>query len=296
MTLGTGGGPITRLKRSEPANALIVGSSVYLFDAGDGVQRQLRAAGYDVRQIKAVFLSHHHVDHTGGLAPLLVTRWLLNNLSPLALLGPPGTAEFARGIAAGNRATELAPIAIGGPHKPLIASSFAVLELASDLDTPALIYRDDNIRVFAVTNDHYNFTPGSPEAASARSYAFRIEAGGRRIVYTGDTGPSAKVERLAEGADILVSEVIDLAAIRTELERVPGMDPATREAAMAHMRADHLTPNQVGDLASRAGVGKVVLTHLVPGGDGETSTTSYADGVRNRFKGSVTVAADLDRF
>src|SRR5690242_2257411 len=44
VTLGTAGGPLTRVKRSEPANAIVVGDAIYLFDTGDGVQRQLAAA------------------------------------------------------------------------------------------------------------------------------------------------------------------------------------------------------------------------------------------------------------
>lgn len=43
VTLGTGGGPLTRLRRSEPANALVVNGAVYLFDAGDGAQYQHRS-------------------------------------------------------------------------------------------------------------------------------------------------------------------------------------------------------------------------------------------------------------
>lgn len=296
ITLGTGGGPITRLKRSQPANAVVVGTSVYLFDTGDGVQRQLRAAGYDVRQVKAVFLSHHHIDHTSGLAPMLASRWLLNMLPPLPVFGPPGTREMIDGLSGLVRPAERAPITIGGPPKPPFATSVAPKELAADLDAPALIYRDENVRVYAVTNDHFHFTPGSPEALTSRSYAFRIEAAGRRIIYTGDTGPSAKLEQLAKDADLLVSEVIDLAGIRRELDAVPWMDERTREGAMAHMVEDHLTPEQVGALATISGVGRVVLTHLVPGADSETSTASYADGVRARFKGPVTVAADLSRF
>jgi ribonuclease BN (tRNA processing enzyme) len=70
VTLGTGGGPVTRVKRSEPANAVVVGKAVYLFDAGDGAQRQLAAANLPLESVRAIFLSHHHIDHNGGLAPI----------------------------------------------------------------------------------------------------------------------------------------------------------------------------------------------------------------------------------
>jgi hypothetical protein len=75
LTLGTGGGPLTRIERSEPANAVVVDGDVYLFDVGDGAQRQLAAAKLPLQRVRAVFLSHHHVDHntmwttTGALRP-----------------------------------------------------------------------------------------------------------------------------------------------------------------------------------------------------------------------------------
>jgi ribonuclease BN (tRNA processing enzyme) len=65
---------------------------------------------------------------------------------------------------------------------------------------------------------------------------------------------------------------------------------------MAHLQQDHLTPAQVGHLAAAAHVKSVVLTHIVPGADDETTTSQYTDGVKEQFAGPVTAAADLDRF
>ena len=296
ITLGTGGGPVIRLERGQPANAIIVGAEVYLFDAGDGVQRQMRAAGIDARQVKAVFLSHHHIDHSGGIPTLMANRWLLNNLPPITLIGPPGTEQWASGITAAYRTIELAPIAIGGPPKPPFAQSVASIDLPATLDEPQVVFSDENIRVLAVTNNHFNYPAGSPEAETSRSYSFRIEVAGRSIVYTGDTGPSANLERLAQEADLLVSEVIDLEGMRRIYAQVPWMDDATSTAAMAHQTKDHLTPEEVGKLATRAGVGAVVLTHLVPGSDGELDPSVYVAGVKKHFSGPVTLADDLDRF
>ena len=66
---------------------------------------------------------------------------------------------------------------------------------------------------------------------------------------------------------------------------------------MAHMQQDHLTPAQVGLLAAQAKVKRVVLTHVVPGMDGEAGTTAgYVAGIAERHQGPVTGARDLDRF
>jgi ribonuclease BN (tRNA processing enzyme) len=294
VTLGTGGGPVTRVKRSEPANAVVVGNAVYLLDAGDGTQRQLAAANLPLERVRAIFLSHHHIDHNGGLAPLLVTRWLIVSREPVPVIGPPGTVDLVRSIAQGYRATELAPITIGGARMPSILSSTAPRDLTPDTAAPVEVYRDANVRVSAITNEHYHFAAGSEEARLARSYSFRVEAGGRVFVYTGDTGPSANLEKLAQGADVLVSEVIDLAGMANQIRG--GRPAAENGPLLAHLEQDHLTPTQVGRIAAAAHVKSVVLTHLVPGADRESTTSQYTNGVKEHFPGPVVAANDLDRF
>lgn len=295
VTLGTGGGPVVRLNRAQPANALVVNGAVYLFDVGDGVRRQMRAAGLGDGDVRAVFISHHHLDHDAGLASLLAGRWLFSHYRALPVIGPPGTAAMVAGLAAAYRPVELAPITIGGPPKPAIAATVAARDLSAAMDVPTLVYEDDNVRVLAVTNAHYHFPPGEAADAS-RSYAFRIEAGGRSIVYTGDTGWSDHVVRLAQGADLLVSEVIDMAAMEAALARAGDIPPAALQPMLAHMVQDHLTPDQVGRLAAAAHVGRVVLTHIAPGSDAETGTEGYTRGLAAHYRGPVTVARDLDRF
>jgi ribonuclease BN (tRNA processing enzyme) len=243
-----------------------------------------------------VFVSHHHIDHNGGLAPLLVTRWLLNERAPLPVIGPPGMTAMVDGIAAAYRATELAPITIGGPPMPAIRATLAPRELAPVMDTPTIVYQDANIRVLAITNDHYHFPPGSEPAVAARSYAFRIETPGRTIVYTGDTGPSQHLEKLAMGCDLLVSEVIDIQAMAAVLARASDIPPAARTPLMAHMAQDHLTPENAARLAAVTGAKRLVLTHLSPGMDDEVGTAGYTAGMAAIYRGPVSVANDLDRF
>ena len=205
-----------------------------------------------------MFLSHHHIDHITGLAPFL------------------------------------APITIGAARMPPIVSSTKPEDLPASTPEPVDVYRDANIHVSAITNDHYHYEPGSEEARLSRSYSFRIEGGGRVFVYAGDTGPSANLQRLAQDADVLVSEVIDLSAMG-RATRGSGL-ASQNGPLMAHLQQDHLTPAQVSRLAASARVKSVVLTHIVPGADDETTTSQYSDGVKQQFAGPVTAARDLDRF
>lgn len=73
-TLGTAAGP----NRSEPANLLIAGNQQNLVDTGDGTVNQFARVGHDLGKVRTVFLSHHHMDHTGGLATVIGLRWMNN--------------------------------------------------------------------------------------------------------------------------------------------------------------------------------------------------------------------------
>ncbi len=301
ITLGTGGGPAYRDKRAMSSNAVVVGKDVYLVDTGDGLMHRYASAGLDVGQVKAVFITHHHFDHNADLGALLTFRWLANDLigaqsPPLPVIGPPMTIGFVQHLAAAFRPTELAPVTIGGTEPGPIALTVNAMDLPGDLLEPKVIYRDDKITVTAVLNNHYHYQAGSLSDRNARSYAFRFDTADRSIVFTGDTGPSPRVDALARGADILVAEVIDLPSIEQQWRSRDGSDGAQVDALIAHLRQDHLTPEDVGKMASSAKVGMVVLNHLVPGYDDETDPELYARGVRRYFTGRVVVANDLDRF
>src|SRR3546814_5944207 len=70
--LGTAGGPIPRQERSQPANALVIGGQVYLIDAGDGLLRQMAAKRLNLGAVRALFLTHHHIDHIADVPVLMI--------------------------------------------------------------------------------------------------------------------------------------------------------------------------------------------------------------------------------
>ena len=99
------------------------------------------------------------------------------------------------------------------------------------------------------------------------TFAFRFSYGGRSLVYTGDTGETEAVPELAAGADVFLSEA-------AFLDR-PNLPPNI-----------HLTARQAGTYANRAGVGKLVLTHLVPGNSPDDARAEAASA----FRGALDVA------
>src|SRR6202012_2406911 len=93
--LGTGS-PIPDPNRAGPATLVRAGSQVFLVDCGRGVLQRAAAAGADTDGgLSALLLTHLHSDHIAELGDLLITRWISTfapDPTPLAVIGPPGTA------------------------------------------------------------------------------------------------------------------------------------------------------------------------------------------------------------
>ena len=292
ITLGTEGGPVPSATRSQPANVLLTADGAYIIDAGDGVSEQLAKAGVSLRQVKAVVLSHLHFDHTAGLFGILALRWQTSIASPLTVYGPPGTRQLVDGILASMGPAVEAGYAYPGEAKRPFEPGITVIEIrdGAKFDLGAT-------HVTAAKNTHYTFAPGSAEDRKFESLSLRFDTPTRSIVYTGDTGMSPAVEKLARGADLLVSEMIDFEGTVGEIRRTsPGMPPAAFSGIETHLRDHHLTPAQVGELARAAGVRAVVVTHLAaPNSDG-AGTVEYLRQIARAYAGPVVIARDLEAF
>ena len=86
----------------------------------------------------------------------------------------------------------------------------------------------------------------------------------------------------------MVHEIMYMPAIEELVKRLPN---STR--LRAHLVASHTTPEDVGRIASSAGVKTVVLSHFVPGDDASITDEMWSEGVRKNFKGQVIVGKDL---
>jgi ribonuclease BN (tRNA processing enzyme) len=287
LPLGTKGGPDLSRDHAEPATVLIVDGRPYLIDCGIGTMRRLLEAGVRSPSIRTIFLTHDHPDHVLGLADVMANDF--NSVDPtgpggpartFAIYGPPQTPALVAGawsfirIPYGIFAAEH----LGGGT---LANPFRV----HVVDRDGLVYQDDLIRVTAAENTHYRLMPAK-DRAHMKSFAYRFETPYGVIVFTGDTGPSAAVERLAAGADVLVSEVEDLDAITRAVRARAG------SALLAHLRDEHLPMDSLGALATRAHVKAVLLHHYVPPED----TATYVAGVKRTYTGPVFAGEDLARY
>jgi ribonuclease BN (tRNA processing enzyme) len=119
----------------------------------------------------------------------------------------------------------------------------------------------------------------------------------RVIVFTGDTGASDAVTELAKGADLLVTETSSCQGRMQEMSedgRWQAMSPAEQAGITRQMTQGHMTLDEIGEMAARARVKTVVLSHLTHKRDGDY--TSWAEEVKKYFSGQVIVAKDLMEF
>ncbi len=291
ITLGTGGGPLPRADRAQSSNLLIVNGTLYLIDAGGGVTRRIVQSGYDFRKVGKIFITHAHSDHSAGLATLLVSEWEYQRAEPIDIYGS-GVEALVKGAI--DYLTPNAEIRWSeGKQRPM-AGTFHGHDVA-----PGLVYQDANVKVTAVENTHFHFQPGSPPYGKYKSYSYRFETSDRVVFFTGDTGPADAVVDLAKGADLYVTEttspddVIDLFKKNGAWQ---AKTPAEQEGFVRHMHEEHVTPEDIGKMAAKAGVKAVVMSHLGPTINANDDYQRYVDTAKKYYSGPITLAKDLMKF
>ena len=165
---------------------------------------------------------------------------------------------------------------------------------AKDVTTNGVIFQDANVKVSTTEVCHYHFDPVAVDGQPHKSLAYRFETADRIIVFSGDTGICAAMIDFSRNADLLVHEVVSLPQIETKIRKLlagQNVPSSMLGDLMKHMRDDHTTPEDIGKLATAAGVKKVVLTHFT-GGDNDPEDV-YLAGVKRNFKGPVFAARDL---
>ena len=272
VLLGTGGGPTPKPNRSAPAQAIVVDGAVYVIDCGNGVARQMVLAGLPLNAIRAVFVTHQHSDHNADYGNLLLLAWAANLATKVDTYGPPPLKQmtdlFLR-MDAYDIATRIADE--GRPDLGKLID-------AHEITREGLVMADARVKVTCARVQHPPVEP---------AFAYRFDGPDRSIVFSGDTRPSEDLVRLAKGADVLVHEVMYLPAV----DRIAAAEPNAR-TLKAHLLASHTPAEDVGRIATEAGVKTLVLSHFVPGGPG-ISDAEWEAAVRPHFAGRIVVGRDL---
>lgn len=287
ITLGTNSGPIPNPARAQPANYLRYGNEQLLIDVGDGVSEQLGKAGIPLGAITSVFISHLHFDHTGGLFGFLGQRYQTINPSVVTIYGPPGTRRTVDGLLAAMQPMAENALKLSNRTKHLPQENINIVEMADGASV--LIGK---IAVTAAVNSHYILTDKTGE--EGHSLSFRFDMPDRSIVYTGDTGPSAAVERLAKDVDLLVCEIMfpERALARLKASR-PDVPPQALQAVMQHYLNQHMSPTEAGLMAKRSGAKSLLLTHVAIQSQHLEEAKAF---IAEQYPGSVEFAVDLQRY
>lgn len=298
LFLGTGGGPPLNADRSEPSTLLVVDGRPYLIDCGIGTMRRMLEAGVASEAIRTIFFTHLHADHDLGLADVMANDFFMLNQAgssdTIDVYGPPQTRQLVDAafhyVTYGFTAFAAEPGAIrAGLVNGALKSPFGAHEIQRD----GLVFQDDRIRVTAAENSHYSLMP-SPSNQEMKSYSYRIETPHGVVVFTGDTGPSEAVTRLAAGADVLVSEIQSERNVGQFVKRMGEQNHWTAErtaAFMDHMIHEHLIERDAGVIAAKAHVKSLVLYHY-----NAANSASYIAAVKRYFDGPVFGSADLARY
>ena len=273
ILLGTGGGPTPKPNRAQPAQVIIVKDAAYVVDCGNGVARQMVLAGVPLASLRAVFITHQHSDHNADYGNLIWLAWALTLTTKVNSYGPPPLNEMTKLFLEMNEYDIKARMADEG------RVDLRALIVAHEITAGGPVMQDENVKVTAALVDHGMVKP---------AFAYRFDCPDRSIVISGDTRPSENLVRLAHRADVLVHEVMYLPALQKLIASEPN---ATN--LHGHLTTAHTSTEEVGHIATEAGVKTLVLSHFVPGGTPVIPDQVWFDAVRPYFSGHLIVGRDL---
>jgi ribonuclease BN (tRNA processing enzyme) len=270
VLLGTKGGPTPSPLRASPATLIEMGGRAFVVDCGNGVASQLAKARVPLPRLAHIFITHNHSDHIADVGTLIELAWSSGLNTPVTVHGPPPIRQIVH--------DQLAAYAydIAGRIREEGRRPLAPLVHVEERATPGVVLREADVTVTSALVDHETIKP---------AFAYRFDTPTRSVVISGDTRYSDNLVTLAKGADLLIHEAI----------YAPAIDHMGGEAAPTlrdHLHRSHTVTEDVGLVAVRAGVKKLVLSHLVPA-DPAITDEMWLAGVRKNFIGEAVVGRDL---
>lgn len=242
VVLGTGT-PEPYPDRSGPAVAIVVNGAAYLVDCGPGVVRRAEAAeqngikALNVKNLKIVFITHLHSDHTLGYPDLIFTPWVLHRGVPLQAYGPRGLRHMTGHILKAWQ-EDIRVRTTGLEEADRTGYKVEVHEIS-----PGVVYQDQNVKVTAFPVKHGSWK---------QAFGYRFDTPDRSIVLSGDTAPTDAVVNACNGCDVLLHEVYNIKGAEMR-----------EEHWKEYFAAFHTSPEQLGEIATQAHPKLLVLYHQV---------------------------------
>jgi len=270
--LGTGT-PNADPNRAGPALAISVGDQSYIVDFGPGIVRQAAALSsnrggpfdsLNPKNLKVVFLTHLHSDHTTGYPDLILTPWVLERSDPLKVFGPKGIKNMTTKILEAYKAD--IDYRIDG-LEPANESGWKVEAVEVN---EGIIYEDELIEVIAFKVNHGTWD---------NAYGYKFITEDKTIVVSGDTAPSKQLIEMSRGVDILVHEVYSQAGFnrRTEVWK-------------KYHASHHTSTKELAEIANEVQPKLLVLTHVLFWGSTEGE---IMEELQSNYSGKVSLGQDL---
>jgi len=290
VLLGTGT-PVPDPDRSGPATAIVVGDSAYLVDVGPGVVRRAEAAllqrgitALEPGNLKVVFVTHLHSDHTAGYSDLIFTGWTSGRSTPLEVYGPTGLKAMTEHILEAYR-IDIETRTNSEGNQRAISNGWKVN--AHEIK-PGIVYKDANVTVTAFPTKH-----------AMESYGYRFDTSDRRIVISGDTSPSEETINACSGCDILIhdAQTLDLYAKMPERLHsfVAKYHTTTAQLAALATEAKPKLLVTYHTIAFRPGLAPPKFLSSITATDASRSTEEILQHeIGSRYSGQFVIGHDLD--
>ncbi len=274
----------------------------FLFDPGEGTQRQMIRAGVAASDVTRLCLTHFHGDHCLGV-PGVVQRLSLDQVANVVVAHYPASgADYFERLRHASAFDDSAPVVqapIRGDGVVATGEFGTLTALRLDHSVEAYGYRlvepdgrrmlPDRLAAHGISGPdvgrlvgegHIHVSRGEGPSSGSDGAVVPVEEvsevrHGQRFAFVMDTRLCENVHVLADGADLLVIESTYLDA----------------QAELAAERG-HLTAGQAARVAAECGVRRLVLTHVSPRFD---DPTVIADEAGRHFGGELVIAKDLDR-
>jgi ribonuclease Z len=242
--------PLVDPERAQACIAVFAGPRLFIVDAGAGSNSVVQRVGLPMARLEGVLLTHFHSDHIAALPDLALTAWIAGHQGPVQVFGPEGVERVVAGFNAAygpdrsyrteHHGADLLP-AEGG-------------RLGARPVRPGVILESGGLKITAFATNH---APASP------ALGYRFDFAGRSLVVSGDTNVAPGTLRAAAGADLLLHD-----ALSADLVIPMAAAAAVSRPRIARVLRDvldyHAHTEAVVQLARTAGVGQLVLYHLVP--------------------------------
>jgi len=265
MLLGTGN-PRPVIERFGPSILVQAADRELLFDCGRGATQRLYQLEVPFSNVNALFLTHLHSDHTVGIPDLWLTGWIMGRSAPLRIWGPEGTEEMMSHL----QHAYAFDVRIRRDIDERLPAAGAMIQ-AQDIE-PGDVYEANGVKVTAFAVDHGPVKP---------AFGYRVEFAGHSVVLSGDTRFSENLIHFAQGADVLIHEVLDPAAYNQA-------DLTFTDEQKQKVVAHHTTPEEAGVVFTRVKPKLAVYSHIVP-----PQVPEIIAHTRKTYSGPLEVGEDL---